>query len=67
MMPIGFVGGAPPIYSPRHDHVMASFIPPVFTTLMYQYSGLAQLTSYIYMGKTRPAKKTEYCRCAGAG
>jgi len=40
--------------------------PPVYTTLMYQYWDIAQLTLYMHMGKTRPAKKIEYCHGARA-
>ena len=49
----------------KESRAMAA-VPPVYTTLMYQYWDIAQLTSYMHMGKTRPAKKTEYCRGAGA-
>jgi len=39
---------------------------PVYTTLMYQYWDYAQVTSYIHMGKTPPAKKNHIAVCAGA-
>ena len=44
----------------------ADGVAPVYTTLMYQYWDIAQLTSYMHMGNTRPPKKTHIAVGAGA-